>query len=99
MKYSFMSTHSVKARLLRIFLVLPLIAAGQQGPARPQQVQSQVQPASGPAQFSASTNVVVEEVSVKDKDGKAIEGLKKEDFAVTEDNKSQEIKFFDYEKL
>ena len=28
-----------------------------------------------------------------------MEGLKKEDFTVTEDNKPQEIKFFDYEKL
>jgi VWFA-related protein len=98
MPHSSSGTVSPKGRLLRIFLVLPLLAYGQQPPARPQ-VQSQVQASTGVATFSASANVVVEEVTVKDKDGKAIEGLKAEDFTITEDNKPQTIKFFDYENL
>ena len=74
--------------------------AQQPTPPKPQpQVQSQVQASTGVSTFTASATVVVEEVSVKDKDGKPIEGLKQEDFTVMEDNKPQTIKFFDYEKL
>jgi VWFA-related protein len=65
----------------------------------PAQVQSQVQPASTSATFTTSTQLIVEEVSVKDKKGKTIEGLKKEDFLVTEDGKPQTIKFFDFEDI
>jgi VWFA-related protein len=78
-------------------LVLPLLVFGQQ-PAQ-KSVQSQVQASTGIATFSATAQLVVEEVTVKDKNGKAIEGLKQEDFVITEDNKPQVIKFFDYEKL
>ena len=90
---------SMKARFLGVALVLPLILLAQ--PPRPATggVQSQVQGSTPVAQFSTSTQLVVEQVTVKGKDGKPIEGLKKEDFTVTEDNKPQEIKFFDYEKL
>jgi VWFA-related protein len=83
-------------------LVPTLLAYGQQPAAAPQQqpqVQSQVQPATSTTTFTASAHLVLEEVSVKDKNGRTIEGLKQEDFAVTEDNKPQTIKFFDYEKL
>ncbi len=92
-----------RARALRIALVLPLLAFGQQpagrGPAPIPQVQSQVQASTGVATFSASANLVVEEVTVRDKSGNVVTGLKKEDFAVTEDNKPQEIKFFDFENV
>lgn len=89
---------------LRVAFVLPLIAFAQQGgrapaPAAIPQVQSQVQPSTGPVTFSSTTQLVVEEVTVKDKSGKIISGLKKEDFTVTEDNKPQEIKFFDFENV
>ncbi len=87
------------SRIFRCFLVLPLLAFGQQPPPAPKSVQSQVQASSGTALFTAGSTLVVEEVTVKDKAGKAIEGLKKEDFTITEDNKPQTIKFFDYEKL
>jgi VWFA-related protein len=86
----------MKARLLGLALVLPLVALAQ---APKGGVQSQVQAGTGVATFNVSTQLVVEQVSVKGKDGKPVEGLKKEDFTVTEDNKPQEIKFFDYEKL
>ncbi|HXB75196.1 MAG TPA: VWA domain-containing protein [Candidatus Acidoferrales bacterium] len=71
-----------------LFLPLPLSA----------QAQSQVQPAAA-ATFSSSTHLVVEAVTVRDKNGKVVEGLKKDDFAVTEDGKPQEVKFFDFENV
>ena len=70
---------------------LPLLALAQ--------VQSQVQPATTNANFTVSSQLIVEEVSVKDKKGKTIEGLKKEDFVVTEDGKPQTIRFFDFEDI
>jgi hypothetical protein len=50
------------------------------------QVQSQVQPATTGATFTTSTQLIVE-------------GLKKEDFLVTEDGKPQTITFFDFEDI
>ncbi len=94
-------TSSTASKLLRVLLVLPLLASAQP-PAQPpaqKSVQSQVQASTGVATFSASAHLVLEQVNVKDKDGKPIEGLEKEDFTVTEDNKPQTIKFFEYEKL
>ena len=70
--------------------------------ANPQQrppVQQQVQAATTTATFTSSTQLVVESVSVKDKSGKVIEGLHKEDFTVTEDAKPQTIKFFEFENV
>ena len=93
----FIKPASVGSKAISCLLVLPMLTFGQQ-PAQ-KSVQSQVQASTGIATFSATAQLVVEEVTVKDKNGKAIEGLKKEDFVVTEDNKPQVIKFFDYEKL
>jgi len=53
----------------------------------------------GPATFQTSTRLVVETVGVKDKNGKAIEGLTAKDFAITEDGVAQTIKFFEFQKL
>ncbi len=49
--------------------------------------------------FRASTQLVIETVSVKDKNGKPIEGLTAKDFTVTEDGAPQTISFFEYQKL
>jgi len=72
-----------------------VVAIPQQRPP----VQQQVQPATTTATFTSSTQLVVESVSVKDRSGKVIEGLHKEDFNVTEDAKPQTIKFFEFENL
>ena len=43
-------------------------------------------PAGGIAKFSANSQLVIETVTVTDKNGKLIEGLKAEDFKITENN-------------
>jgi len=52
-----------------------------------------------PPTFRAATRLVVQTVSVKDKDGKPIEGLTAADFVITEDNEPQEVSFVEYQKL
>ena len=74
-------------RIIFLGLLLPLLAAAQQAPpGRP--AQSQVQPATAEATFTAGTRLVIEKVAVKDKKGKIVNGLHKEDFTVTEDAKT-----------
>ena len=72
-----------------IALLLSVLAAGAQPP-------QQNQP---PVTFSSTTQLVVETVTVKDKKGNPIEGLKAKDFTVTEDGKPQTIAFVEYQKL
>ena len=49
--------------------------------------------------FRASTLLIVQTVTVKDKKGQQIEGLTAKDFLVTEDGVPQEIAFVEYQKL
>jgi VWFA-related protein len=49
--------------------------------------------------FRASVNLIVQTVSVKDKQGRPILGLTAKDFIVTEDGQRQEIAFVEYEAL
>ncbi len=49
--------------------------------------------------FKSSTKLVVQTVTVKDKDGKPIEGLTAKDFTVTEDGELQTISFVEYQRL
>jgi VWFA-related protein len=52
-----------------------------------------------PPVFRSSTRLVVNTVTVRDKDGKIIEGLSAKDFIVTEDNAPQEIAFVEFQRL
>jgi len=52
-----------------------------------------------PFTIKISTELIVQTVTVTDKDGKPIEGLTAEDFVLTEDNVSQTISVFEFEKL
>src|SRR5450432_4623039 len=54
---------------------------------------------SGPAKFSVTQQLVIETVTVTDKNGNPIEGLTAKDFTVTEDNVPQTIRFCEYQKL
>jgi len=49
--------------------------------------------------FKTNTNLVIVNVAVKDKSGKAIEDLKKEQFTLLEDGKPQQIAVFDLQRL
>src|SRR5207244_432190 len=49
--------------------------------------------------LSVDTQLVVETVTVRDKDGKTIEGLRADDFVVTEDGAPQTISVFQFERL
>ena len=49
--------------------------------------------------FRSGTRLVVQTVSVKDKDGRPIEGLTAKDFIVTEDGQPQDIAFVEFQRL
>jgi len=51
------------------------------------------------ANFSTSSQLVIETVNVKDKNGKEIEGLSAKDFTITEDGAEQSIRFFEFQKV
>jgi VWFA-related protein len=52
-----------------------------------------------PPTFRASTHLIVQTVSVKDKSGKPIAGLTARDFVVTENGQPQQIAFVEYQSL
>ena len=74
-------------RLLIATLLLP--AGAQQSPAPPKAVTT----------FTSNSNLVIVDVTAKDKSGKPIEGLKADDFTVLEDGKPQKISVFEYQKI
>ncbi|MDR3703497.1 MAG: VWA domain-containing protein [Candidatus Sulfopaludibacter sp.] len=84
-------------RIYAVVSLLALAAAGQQPPPRT--------PAPAPVpqtniKFTAESNLVIADVTVKDpKTGAPIEGLKASDFAIFEDNKPQKIQVFEFQKL
>ena len=49
--------------------------------------------------FRSTTQLVVETVNVKDKDGRPVIGLEAKDFTLTEDGVPQEIRFFEFQKF
>jgi VWFA-related protein len=65
---------------------LALAASGQQPP--------QPQPT-----FTSNSNLVIVDVTVQDKSGRPIDGLKPADFAVFEDGRPQKIAVFEFQKL
>ena len=81
-------------RLLTTCFLIASEAGAQQAPP-PQNAPA----AADTVTFKTSTQLVVETVGVKDKSGKPMEGLTKEDFIVTEDGAPQTIAFFEYQKL
>ncbi len=52
-----------------------------------------------PQVFKGSTRLVVQNVSVKDDEGRPIEGLTEKDFVVFEDKQRQEIAFVEYQRI
>ncbi len=85
------------------FLAWMLAASAQQvpgGASAPQAPQQANAPLIKQApRFSTTTQLVIVNVSAKDKSGKPLEGLKLPDFTITEDGKPQQIKVFEYQRL
>lgn len=52
-----------------------------------------------PATFSATSQLVIETVTVTDKKGNPIEGLSADDFVIVEDGTPQTVRFFEHQKL
>jgi len=70
-------------RTFWIVSLLALTAAGQQKP----------------AEFKSASNLVIVDVTVKDKSGKPIDNLKLEDFQMFEDGKLQKVQVFEHQQL
>jgi VWFA-related protein len=75
------------------------MAAGQQAPPAAPQPAGPPQPAGTRAKFSANANVVIVDVTVRDKSGNAIDSLGKDDFIVLEDGHPQTVNIFEHQKL
>jgi hypothetical protein len=73
------------------FLAGIMAAGAQQQPPAPS-------PDAGVTKISATFNMVVETVTVNDKNGKAIDGLKAEDFTVTENGAPQKLQFCEFQR-
>ncbi|HEY2842846.1 MAG TPA: VWA domain-containing protein, partial [Bryobacteraceae bacterium] len=83
-------------RILTPFLLLAVLASAQQAPVPAQNTSAG---AGDQVIFRARSQLVVETVSVKGKNGVPIEGLTAKDFIVTEDGVAQNISVFEYQKL
>jgi len=87
-------------RKIAATILAGIMAAGaQQQTTPPTPPAGQTPAADGIAKFSSTLQMVIETVSVTDKSGKPIEGLKAEDFTVTENGVVQTLKFCDYMNL
>ena len=75
---------------LAIFLTASLAA---------QQTPPPAAPSKNTVKFEATSQLVVLNVSARDKSGKALEGLKASDFTVTEDGNLQQIRVFEFQRL
>src|SRR5579872_6400905 len=80
--------------LCAVLLCVLLPLGAQQPPATPASNSND-----GAAKFTSNTQLVVETVIVKDKNGKIVEGLTAKDFTITEDGKPQVISFCEFQKL
>jgi VWFA-related protein len=76
--------------IIATFLIAQLAATAQQSaPSVPK----------GAYKFEATTQLVIVNVSAKDKNGDLVDGLRASDFTVTEDGKPQQVKVFEYQRL
>ncbi len=82
----------------RVVTLLVLTQAGLLVSAQTPQPQG-ASPQSPQAVFRATAHLIVQTVTVRDKNGKAVLGLTAKDFVVTEDGQPQDIAFVEYEAL
>src|ERR1700722_10982904 len=81
------TTNRLASKTLALFLALGILCT-----ASPSQQQTDYT-------FHATSDLVLVNVTVKDKSGKFVEGLKPEDFTILEDNKPQKVTSFDIENV
>src|SRR5664279_817514 len=81
-------------KAISIALIFVLLAGAQQTA-----VQTPQTAPNGVVKFQANTQLVIETVTVKDKNGKPVEGLTAKDFTITEDGVAQTISFCEFQKL
>jgi VWFA-related protein len=86
---------TTKSIALILCPLLLMTVSAQQPPAAPAPPAADT----GDVTFSSNTQLVIEDVTVRDKSGKSVEGLTAKDFTVTEEGAPQVIKFFEYQKL
>jgi hypothetical protein len=92
--------HEIHTHVRSCFRVFVAIAAAVFGVAAPQAAQQQPPAPTPPVPtFRSGTKLIVQTVSVKDKDGKPIEGLTAKDFTVTEEGEPQTISFVEFQRL
>jgi VWFA-related protein len=86
---------------MRIPTVLALLVIGAAGQQTPQQPPQPAVPASAPAvKFSATSNLVIVDVTAKDpRTGQTLDNLTEKDFTVLEDGKPQKIAVFEHQML
>ncbi len=94
----------MKRSITTTFLVWVLFASAQQRPTparaqQPAQQKGQVVNVKGGYKISVSSNLVVEDVILKDKQGNPIPALTAKDFVITEDGKTQTVSICDYQTL
>ncbi len=78
-----------------LLALLIFVAGGASG----QQIGQNTSSTAGTYTLTAKSQLVVETVVVKDKEGKFIPGLSVKDFTVTEDGTPQTIKFCEHQNL
>src|SRR5215510_2384231 len=78
-------------RACKVMLAVMLVCSGS--------IISSAQDHQTPFSLEVDAHLVIQTVSVKDKSGNPIEGLKKEDFVLTEDGVPQTIRVFEFEKF
>ena len=88
-----------KPVLSRAALVLVLLAGVLQASGIAQAPQAPPAPPAGQPVFRSTQRLIVQTISVKDKDGNPVKGLTAADFVVTEDGQPQEIAFVEFQRL
>jgi VWFA-related protein len=86
---------SITATLLSVTLALPALPQQAAAPAQ----QPEAAAPKGVTKFSTTRQLVVVDVTAKDKQGNPIRGLKPTDFTLLEDGRKQDISIFEYQEL
>ena len=88
---SALKSRMLAGALIAALLTPPLPAQNQQPTPKPENTQLY--------RFKAETELVLVNVTVRDKSGKVVRDLKKENFTILEDNKPQQVSSFDFEQV